>query len=175
MQTVWERVLDQPNIEWHKIYKRRVWDITDKKLAEFNYKLLCNIVCTRNKIAKWNKNIDSNCPYCNCEQSVRHLVFECSRVNCLWAIVGHTLKLDIKYKHLILGDEQTSTFLKARNSFINYICYGVYKYWILSKNGKINFNTSCIISFIKKDLFQRTLYNNEKYFTYLCDKIIEML
>ncbi len=145
MQKVWECVLDKPNIAWHKIYRQRVWDLTDKKLAEFNYKLLCNILCTRNKIAKWNKNLDSNCPYCNCEQNVRHLVFECSRVKCLWAIVGHILKLDVQYKHLILGDDETNTFIKGRNLLINYICYGLYKYWVLSENGKINFNTSCII------------------------------
>ena len=62
-----------------------------------------------------------------------------------------------------------------RQDWYIYICYGLYKYWILSENGKINFNTACIIKFIKKDLFHRTIYNKDKYFVLLCDKVISQL
>ena len=31
-------------INWENVYKYQVWDIKDKKLGEFNYKLICNII-----------------------------------------------------------------------------------------------------------------------------------
>ena len=48
------------NINWKTIYTNQVWKITERKIGEFNYKLLCNILCTRDKISKWNNNGNDN-------------------------------------------------------------------------------------------------------------------
>ena len=173
MEDVWEFNLDINIPKWNEIYHRKIWGLHDKKLAEFNYKVLCNILCTRSKVFKWNKDLDDKCPYCNEVQNVKHLFFECRRVKILWAIVGHILKLDIKYKHLILGDNETNGYIKSRNLIINYIQYAIYKHWIMSENNKINFSTNCLLSFVKKDLFSRSIYVTDKYFHMLCDKIIK--
>ena len=41
----------------------------------------------------------------------------------------------------------------------------------MSENKKINFNNDNLTSFVKEDLFRRTLYNKEKMFVQFCDKI----
>ncbi len=45
----------------------------------------------------------------------------------------------------------------------------------MAENKKLNFSTANIIEFVKRDLFNRTLYNTEKYFTSLCDLVITNL
>ncbi len=92
MENTWERVLDLEDISWDKIYRQKIWDLTDKKLAEFNYKVLCNILYTRAKLSKFKNNITEECPYCNEPQNTRHLILECQRVSHIWAIVGGDTK-----------------------------------------------------------------------------------
>ena len=53
----------------------KVWKIEDKKLAEFNYKLISNIICTRSLIAKWNPNINTLsclCRHCGQRQTIKY-------------------------------------------------------------------------------------------------------
>ncbi len=172
MENTWERTFDIEGIEWHKIYRQKIWDITDKKLAEFNYKVISNILYTRTKLSKFKNDITENCIYCDEPQNVRHLIFECQRVNNIWAIVGGILKLNIQYKHLILGDIVTGEYIKNRNLVINYIMYAIYKFWIMAENKKLDFKNSCLLAFIKKDLLYRNMYISDNIFHAISDKII---
>ncbi len=64
-------------------------------------------------------------------------------------------------------------YIQARDFVINYITYSIFKMWIMSENNIFNLTNTCIISFIRKDLFKRTLYNDGKYFKLLCDRVIQ--
>ncbi len=172
MQRKWELDFNIESTRWKHIYKDRIWDVKDKKLAEYHYKLISNILCTKSVISKWNKNMDSSCPLCRQRHTVKHLLYECEKIKHIWAIIGNILKVDISYKHLIIGDHANNDFIKARNLVISYCSYAIYKMWVMSENKKINLENTCILSFIKKDIFSRTLYTECKYFTLLCDKII---
>ncbi len=175
MEEVWENNfnLTQPN--WPAIYHSKIWKINDKKLAEFNYKVLCNIIYTRSKLAKWNKQITNKCVFCDQIQDTKHLLFECPRVENAWSLIGSILNLSIKYKHIVIGDIPNNPYIKSRNLVLNYISYSLYKMWILSENKKLDFKQCNILEFIKEDLFRRTLYNNCKYFHMICDKLITNL
>ena len=43
MQKKWENDYTLENTDWTNIYYNKVWNVKDKKLAEYNYKLLNNI------------------------------------------------------------------------------------------------------------------------------------
>ncbi len=161
--------------QWHDIFYRNIWKLTDRKLAEFKYKILCNILANRNLISKWNKDITNKCPICHEIQNIRHLLYECPRILNVWGVIGGILKLDITYKHIVIGNLEKNEFVDNRNLLISYIAYSIYKYWIQSENKIINFNRDCILSFIKTDIFSRTLYNRDKGFIKICDKIIQSL
>ncbi len=171
MENTWERIFEI-EIEWHTVYKTKIWDLTDKKLAEFNYKVISNILYTRAKLSKFKNNITEECPHCNEPQNTRHLIFDCQRVSNLWAIVGGILKLDIQYKHLIIGDMGKGEYLKNRNLVINYIMYAIYKFWIMAENKKLDFKNHCLLEFIKKDLLYRNMYICDDKFHAISDKII---
>ena len=170
MEKVWERDFNV-EINWQSIYITRVWKNVDRKLAEFNYKILCNIINTRTNISRWNRNINENCQYCGTRQTPRHLLIECTRVQDLWAVVGKILKMDIYYRHIVLGNNPHNDLILKRNMVISYIAYSIYKFWILAENNKVNFATDCLFKFVKKDLFSRTVYLKDQEFTRICDKI----
>ncbi len=174
MEHVWENAFDMP-INWSSVYSYQVWNIKEKKLAEFNYKILCNILYTKSTIAKWNKDISTTCDYCNEEHTARHLIFECPRVVNLWKLIGSVIKLDIKYKHVVIGNTVTNNIISMRNLLISYIAYGIYKFWVMSENKKVNFMTDSLQNFVKKDLFKRSLYLKEPEFSKLVDNVITEL
>ncbi len=175
MLNKWERDFNLDKTQWKDIYDNRIWQLKDKKLAEFNYKILNNILCTKSLISKWNSRMTSLCPLCDKEHTVKHLLFDCMYINNIWTIIGSILKMNITYKHVVVGTVMNNEFVKARNLMIDYISYAIYKMWIMSENNVINLTSTCIITFIRKDLFKRTFYNEDKYFKMLCDKVIQNL
>ncbi len=161
------------NFDWSNIYIHQICKKTDKKLAEFNYKLICNILCTRSHISKWNPNINSNCAHCGQRQTVKHLLYECIRVQSVWKLIGTILNMNIRYKHIIIGSRVASEYIEARNLTVSYIAYSIYKFWILAENKKLNFNQQCLLKFIKTDLFKRTCYVKDDEFHRICDHPLE--
>ncbi len=175
MEHAWERDFNIPPNAWPSIYTHKVWKLVDRKLAEFNYKILCNILSNRALVSKWNNNIDNKCPFCDDIQNTKHLLFECPRVNNIWVLIGSILQVNITYKHIVIGNEPDSDFIKNRNLLISYIAYAIYKHWVQSENNIHNFNTSSLQSFIKKDLFSRTFYIKDQLFVNLVDKTISSM
>ncbi len=174
MQKVWERTFNMP-IKWSSVYNNQVWNIKEKKLSEFNYKLLCNILYTKTTISKWNNNVSTACDYCNEDQTPRHLIYECPRAKNLWKIVGTVLQLDISYRHIILGNMVTNKIIYCRNLLLSYVAYGIYKFWVMSENNKVNFLTDSLQKFIRIDLFKRSVYLNNTDFSMLVDRVISVL
>ena len=150
MHKVWEREFNNNEIDWVKVYKNNTWGLTDRKLGEFKYKIICNILSNRSIVSKWNKDITDKCKYCNNVQNTKHLLYTCPRIQVIWAVIGNIIKLDIQYKHIVLGTISDTDLVKNRNNVIFYIAYSIYKYWIQSENGMLDFNTNCLLKFIKK-------------------------
>ena len=76
----WENVLGLRVTEHflHTSYVCRVKNMKDKKLAETNFKILNNILpCNRN-LFKCGKSDTNLCHFCQEEESVSHLLFECT-------------------------------------------------------------------------------------------------
>ena len=43
--------------------------------------------------------------------------------------------------------------IRCRNLLISYAKYAIYKFWILSENKKLGFNTASLVNFVKLDIF----------------------
>ncbi len=71
-----------------------------------------------------------------------------------------------------VGNLEENDFIYNRNLLITYISYSIYKHWIQSQNKIINFNTECLLQFIKKDVFSRTIYVKNTEFRRQCDYLI---
>ncbi len=103
------------------------------------------------------------------------MLYDCPRVFNLWTLIGSILKVNITFKHIVVGNIEDNDFIKNRNVLISYIAYAIYKFWVMSENGKTNFKRDCLVSFVKADLFRRTLYLKNKTFSDICDSVITLM
>ncbi len=84
MEAKWEEFFGFESHNWKHISLRNIWKIKDRKLAEFRYKILCNILSNRNLVSKWNRNMSNRCPVCHETQNMKHLIYECPRILNIW-------------------------------------------------------------------------------------------
>lgn len=89
---------------WKDIYKRKVKNMYDKRLSEFNYKLLNNILNCNSFQYKCKSRSNANCEFCPCEkEDIKHLLFDCLSVQRLWQKLKIILNFDVCWKHIIIG------------------------------------------------------------------------
>ena len=80
---------------WKNIYHHKIKLALDKNIAEFNYKLLQNMLCCRKQLFKWKKESTENCIHCNETEDIQHLIFSCKNVKNIWIVLGLTLQINI--------------------------------------------------------------------------------
>lgn len=141
--------------------------MSDKKPAEFNYKLLNNIFCNNVYLSKWKKETQSLCKICHVNETSKHLIFERENVVQIWNTLRHYLKKDMKWKNVIIG-----FFHEHNRKVISFNTYS-YKYKMycrLSFLDETNYNILChvkssnvLYSFLKK-LNSDTNYKLFQYF-----------
>ena len=114
---------------WQNIYCSKIKDIFDKSVAEFNYKLLNNILNNNYMVSKWNKEVQKYCSVCFTQvENSRHLIYECRNVVQIWNIVRATLNFDVNWIHIILGFYYENTQnVRTLNNLISYIACRIYK------------------------------------------------
>ena len=129
--------------KWESIFLNKIKNVKDTFLAEFNYKLLNNLLSNNLLISKWNTNTTNKCKSCISEiENAKHLIFECINVQNIWKVASSCLNFDILWKHIVVGfhlDRSETT--KLYNSFVSYIAYRIYKSKMLRKalNHTVNF------------------------------------
>ncbi len=118
MESVWEREFNLEKHMWKFIYKNQIW-ITDRKVGEFKYKVLCNILSNKALISKWNKEITEDCDFCDQKQTTKPMLYECPRVFNIWELISNILKVKITYKHIVIGNLEENNFIYNRKSVLN--------------------------------------------------------
>jgi hypothetical protein len=73
----------------HEAYVCNIKIIKDKKLAETYFKILNNILPCNKNLYKWGKSERMSCYFCNVDDTISHLLFECVYAKNVWKIVKH--------------------------------------------------------------------------------------
>lgn len=128
-----KKILKDLNIEgseWIKnIYINKVVNMFDKQIADFNYKLLNNILISREYLSKW-KNDSSACLYCkHSNETIKHLLYDCTNVKKIWNIVSIILHFVVSWKHVIVGlYKEINNKVIVYNNVISFVALRIYKY-----------------------------------------------
>ena len=115
---------------WCKIYLNKIKYFSDPIIAEFNYKLLHNILNNNYLVSKWKVGFEMHCRYCTAEiENTKHLIYECCNVKNIWLIIGNILGFTIQWKHVVVGfflenNEKIHLF----NNMISFVACRIYKY-----------------------------------------------
>ena len=164
-------------ISWQNIYNKRVKKLQDRKIAEFNFKLLHRIVPCGLSLSKWNHNISERCCYCNEVESIEHMLFNCTRVQRIWNIVNTMLSLKMNVKYIVIGFPYSE--YSEKEYCISVVAYFIYKTWLLySLKRQGNFPTCDLKLRVKNELFWKieTLKYAGKYIPYrLMSKLYRVL
>lgn len=104
MQSKYNKEFDILKSDWENIYMNKIVLLHDKKISEFNYKLLNNLLSNNYFVSKIDKSCDCMCKICTEKvENSHHLIFECVNVQHTWKIVSNLLGFDVKWKHIVIG------------------------------------------------------------------------
>jgi hypothetical protein len=157
MQNVWYKELKLDSLKyqrnWQLIYKIRIKKMPIKKIAEFNYKLLTGILPCGMLLSKWKKNIGSQCSVCLESETLKHMLYECRKVNHIWNKFGRLFTVHIRWKHIVIGyylhlNENT----KAINLLTSFIAYSIFKINNRCKWEETDYGTKDVKSVVINDL-----------------------
>ena len=151
---------------WKDIYSQKVKLISIPKIAEFNFKLLHNIVPCGYVLNKWNTKIDMNCQVCNSLETTKHMIYDCHRVRQIWNMISDLLKVNISWKKIVCGfpGYELSNKITILNYVISVICYTIFKSNSRSKFEETSYQNMSLQAEIKKSI----MYYNHS----MCSKSI---
>lgn len=124
----WLQEMNDTTTEEWKMYCKRLNQIREVKLKDFQYKILNRILVINRFLYKIKRKESDKCSYCNKEsESITHLLFSCEIVNEFW----NKLKLWLLDKaNIILQlDLKTIMFSACSQALIHFIIV-VAKYYI---------------------------------------------
>ena len=74
-ENYWSELFDTPRYLWASIYHVKISKMSDKHIAEFNYKLFHRLLNNNLSVSKWNPNVQKFCAYCGDIENIIQLLF----------------------------------------------------------------------------------------------------
>ena len=120
---------------WEAIFTHNVQKTYDNDISEFNYKLLNNLLCSNLYLSKWKTDVNKFCKFCENEiENIEHLMYSCENVKEIWNLLGISLNIDLKWKHIIIGFyHEDNIKVKTLNNLISFTALKLYKFKMLCR------------------------------------------
>ena len=154
------------------MYTGKVTKEKYKKFSDFNYKLLHNILPSGVLVNKWNKNVTSECAFCKEKENIKHILFDCKRVQQIWKKIGLILNMEIQWKHIVIGYIVQNNITEYRNLVFNIITYCIYSQWVKCSEDDELYKRISILTEVKVSiLFYEKVYEKIDNISKYCLKI----
>ena len=167
---------------WKIIYINKIQNIYDKRVCEFNYKLLNNLLCCNLSLFRCKIRVTKHCENCNHDvENVQHLIFDCENVREIWYKIGVILDFSIQWRHILLGFfSESSNRISFLNELISFIAFKIYKYKMTCRYNKKREDKLNLIYYMKNALLDFKFYisaTKQKIKTFFptINKIIEIM
>lgn len=177
MESMWEKTFMLEKSDWTNIYRNNVCKVVDKNVAEFNYKLLHNLLCNNYLLSKWKKDVHRNCTFCaDVIENNAHLIFECQNVRQIWNTVEMVLEIDIRWKHIVLGFfHEDNPKVHTFNFVISYIAFRIYKSKMMLRLENKTESVNNLLIQVKLDCYRTYLTLRKSKYDFLDHKLFERL
>ena len=102
----------------------------ERKVAEFNFQLLNNILCNKIFLKKIKKTESEMCDLCKIDiEDNEHLIHCCENVKHIWKTTSKIVKFDINWKHICIGFyAEHNSKIVTLNNLISTVATIIYKY-----------------------------------------------
>ena len=141
-EEIWETVFNQHDIDFQKVYLCKIKYIPDRKLSEFNFKVLHLILPCGLNLRRWGQKNYDICEICGVTHDIVHMLFYCEKARQIWNLIGQIFNVQMSLKHVVLTDSDNDmSFLFSLVSFL------IYKEWLLFSVNE-TWRTHNIIAFL---------------------------
>ena len=137
----------------------RIKTMPDKKLAEFNFKVMQNILICGHYLSKWQDFVNENCEICNTVHDIPHLLFDCDLAQSIWKKVGKALNYEFNKNEIIIIYQSRNMI--PINYMITIISYSLWKFWIEYSHEKKKNNLIDLRYHVLRELKYRKCLHHE--------------
>ena len=160
------------NIDWKKVYENRIDKQPEIKYAEFNYKIVSDILATNCKLYKWGKVPNKNCIYCRYElHTTHHLLYDCTNVHNMWKRLSAFFNKELTWRDIVFGEKLTL----LQNHVITIICFEIYKIFLVDQDKNIHTNDDLSGKIVNKLRYVKSRYSHITSKTELCNALSELM
>ena len=148
----------------------------DPIVAEFNYKLLHNILNNNYILSKWKPGFDMKCKFCDAGiENTKHLIYDCNNVRNIWSLLESIVGFKIQWKHIIVGFFlEESAKIDSLNIIISFVACKIYKYKMYCRLESLDEREINIRNNLRQStIFMRSVLKYRKKF--ICQKMFENL
>ena len=159
---------DTFNFEFSKglfesIYLKKIKKEPIVKVAEFNYKLLQNLLVSNDCVNKWNKSISKDCNVCGILEDIKHKIFTCSLTVPVWKLLEKYLKCKLEWKTIVLGFHFGNNYTKLVEQCLSLVAMSIYSYKIKCKMKQHKICENGLKNYVKFDLRSYYEYLKRKH------------
>ena len=137
----WRDIFGRDNIDFKSVYTNKISTLKDKKIAEFNFKVLHQILPCNVNLFRWKKKMSDLCEICNIPETIQHELYHCKKVRNLWQELNTILNTNISIEDIVLG----LNIGKTDNFVLSLIAFLVYKDWLLKSLNNENQNNTLVL------------------------------
>ena len=123
----WQNIFYLDDCDFKTVYRQKIICIKDRKIAEFNYKLLHDILPCNVNLVKWRKRNNPNCKICNVEETTSHMLYYCKYAKSIWKDFNQKIGFEVEIQDVITG----CGLSQEVDLLISLVSYLIYKYWLL--------------------------------------------
>jgi len=155
----------------NKVFTDKVKLIKETKIAEFNYKLLYNILPCPSNLKKWKKLDNDMCDVCEIQCDMYHLILTCTLAKYTWKVIGPAFIKPLTPANIIYGVD----FNVYENYAVSFAAFVLYKYWLFCHAKGKNRSLQTYKLFLRNELrFKLDIY---AYMKNVCisDKLSSMI
>lgn len=156
------------NINFCNVYKCKVQNMPDKKLAEMNFKVLHGILPCNYNLKRWKKRESEKCALCNKVETISHLLYECNLAKEVWQHVSRKLNYNLDVKDIMFCENLPTEIIFV----VSVVSFVIYKDWLIpSLEDKVRSDGS-MMSRLQQDIHY---YSQIYRFTNICNESIDLL
>ena len=148
IETYWSNLFNNMNIEFGTVYRNKIAVIKDKKMAEFNLKILHNILPCNANLYKWKQKPSDLCSTCNVVEDLPHMLYHCVFAKIIWDKVNLYSNLTLLDTDVILGVNLSP----CENLIVTLISYHIYKMWLRQSYDNVPRNVLTVLHQLKLEL-----------------------
>ena len=157
-------------IVWQNFIETKI-KCSEIKIANFNYKIINNILPSKCDLFVFGKVDDYKCNLCQTAYTLKHLFFECTIAKEIWSYIYNCTGVKSSYRRIIVGYNGQDSLTKFINYFLSIVTYIIYKSYLRDLDDTMPHNFINFVKLLKFELLVRKSIFQKRYWNVMSKMI----